>query len=148
MLFLSLLFLLFSIYGLINGRLFHKFQLENAKYTVKHKKGEIKDIPSEHIVKGLFFFGYAVVMLILQIILVINAIKIDPLLYPTLAFIVVMFINFIVAQKSSKADLDTEIGIAQYLSKAARKRSFKGLVFGILNVAYFTYLFAVLLGLV
>jgi hypothetical protein len=148
MLFFSLLFIFTSVYGLIKGRLFHNVFLESANANIKKARGEIKDIPKEIQGKELIVVAYLSFYTIAQFIFIINSLTIDPYLYPTLGIIIFIFLNFVINSGKKSKDLTTEEGRAKYLVSQSKRYTFYGFVHKVINITYFSYVFAVLLDLV
>lgn len=148
MLFLALLFIFTSTYGLIKGKLFYDIILDSVNADIKKARGEIKEIPKETagklLVVGLYMLFYA----LFQIIFIINSLNRDPYIFPTLGILIFIFLNYVFSLTRKGKDLTTEEGRAKYLVKNAKRYTFYGTIHKLIFIAYFGYMFGVLLHLI
>jgi hypothetical protein len=148
MLFLALLFIFSSTYTLIKGKLFYDVILESVNADIKKARGEIKEISKETAGKLLFVGLYLMVYSLVQIIFLIKSLNLDPYIFPTLSIIIFIFLNYVFSLTRKSKDLTTEEGRAKYLVKHSRRYTFYGTIHKLIFIAYFGYMFGVLIKLI
>lgn len=148
MLFFGLLFLLTAIYALVKGKLFHSLILESVTFEVKKARGESVELPKDFNYKLIYMMLYLTFLAVAQAIFIYNSLKLDPFVYPTLAYIGIIFFNILVNSFAKKKDLTTEEGRTEYLYKHKKRFTLRGFLSKIINIVYFSYIVAVLLELI
>ena len=146
MLFLTLFFIttfLVLLFKRDSSGILKKF----AEIDIKKENKEIddKEYIEETLKVGCIPFIFVFIFTILEAIYFIKAFSIDIYLYPTIVATMIFIIGIVKSfvKKKDNCDLTTEIGKTEYINKNT-KRTFKGIVKQLLWLAYFSYMFYIL----
>lgn len=151
MLFWTIVFFTFSIIKLIKGDVFHQTSITIAEAEVKKANPELSKIGKDNIDKEVLKNGGAIVsivgliMVIAEIVYYLKAINLDIYKYPTIGMILLVVLIVVKSSIVKKPDLSTELDQKKYLAKIyANKRTLFGTFNTLVNLAYFGYMFYVL----
>lgn len=144
MLFLTLFFLIYYVILLVKGNFFQGIRVELGEEEIKKQKiGMDNYKPDESLaIKTLLWAAFLIPFSITNIIYLCIATQHDPLKYPTLGLLIYFTVSLIwgIIKGKTKVDLSSEDKINKYRKKLNQKRTFKGTVFQLIWVAYFTYM--------
>lgn len=144
MTFLTIFFFAFSLAALVKGNMFKKLRIDVGEYEIKKAIDSTAKVEESLLIRMLSLIFFMSAIMVLEIIYLLKALHIDPYIYPTIIMILLILTGYIFT-KSSKKDLATESGIAEYRKKLHdNKRKVSGILRSVLKVIYFAYMFYIL----
>lgn len=151
MLITTIILLLLSLYFLITGRAFMGWAKDITQYAIDELDGKLVD-KADIILKCLMVFGFAVVMLVVNLVYLSFAYPIDILKFPTLLMALWLFLppffGFVKGKLKPKPQKTPEQARAKLVLELQniKRYTVQGILSGVLRVTYFGYMLWIILG--
>lgn len=145
MIFLTLVFIAWTLAVLTKGKLFYDDLVLLGEYNLAKEKGESTyDQQNKANKAALKVIIVVMPMMIANILYLIHAISIDPYKYPTIIVLAYTILNFVFSLSKKKDKLETEMDVFKYKAKLYRRYTVLGFVRNIAWLGYYSYMFCVL----
>lgn len=152
MLFFTLVLITLYLILLVRGSIFTNTIIKVGELTLKANEQGLKNYGEKKLNEELGklvmpMMFYTLSLLLVEMIYLINALRVDYLKYPTIIIMVLIMMAFVTSsRKSKKDDLATEEGRQSFKKKLYKNsgRTFKGTIYKLIYLSYFIYMFYVL----
>lgn len=146
MLFWTVVFFTVSLIFLVREP-FKEMTIKAGELYIQKAQGKLTEKEyNEKALKSISWVFLILPLFLGEIIYLICAIKIDPIIYPSVILLAYMIINM-VCNKTKKNELNTEEDIQKYRMNLYKGKTLRSIIYNLICCGYFGYIFYVLVFL-
>lgn len=144
MLFFTVVFFAYYLILLFNGGLFKGSLIKSGELKIKLENNQIskKEFDDQNGKIGCLFVAFLIPFMSLQLVYMIMAINHKQFALISIAYFILYILWFFIGTKfgKKKYDLTNETEVGKYRKSLYKGRSFQGVVWNLISLAYFGYI--------